>query len=70
MNLSPSGKNTLTSEVHLKNTAPPILVTPLGMVILVRLEQSLNALLPMKVTLLGITKLVRLLQDIKASQPM
>jgi hypothetical protein len=39
-----------------------MLVTPLGIVTLVRLVQLLNALLPMLVTLLGIVRLVRLEQ--------
>ncbi len=44
------------------NTESPILVTPLGISILVKLLQLENAEEPMLVTLLGISILVKLLQ--------
>ena len=45
-----------------ENAKPPMLVTLLGIVMLVKLLQSPNAPLPMLVTLLGIVMLVKLLQ--------
>ena len=47
---------------HPKNTSFPVLVTPVPMVAVVRLEQYLKALLPIVSTLLGIVMLVRLVQ--------
>jgi hypothetical protein len=47
-----------------------MLVTPLGIAILVRLVQSLNAPKPMLVTLSGIVMLARLVQSSNAHLPM
>ena len=47
-----------------------MLVTPSGIVMLVRLVQYSNARLPMLVTLSGIVTLVRSVQKLKALSPM
>ena len=47
-----------------------MLVTPLAIVTLVRLEQESNASSPMLVTLPGIVTLVRLEQESNAPSPM
>ena len=52
------------------NAPPPMLVTLLGIVMLVRLSQPLNAQYPMLVTLSGIVMLFRLLQSANAQFPM
>ena len=52
----------LVRLLHLENTESPMLVTPSGIVILVRPLQPLNADALIAVTPLGIVMLVRLLQ--------
>ena len=60
---------TEASEVHLQNTAAPILVALSGMVMLVNAVQSLKAFSPIETTLLGIVKVASELQRSKAPPP-
>jgi hypothetical protein len=46
----------LVRLVHVENAQSPILVTPLGMVMLLSLVHSVNAPLPIMVTLIGMVK--------------
>ena len=61
---------TLFRAPHIPNAPPPMLVTPLGIAMLVRLEQSENALLPILVTLSGIVMFARLVHSENAPLPM
>ena len=56
---SPSSIRKSFSELHIAKAQSSILVTLLGIVMLVRALQALNAELPILVTLLGIVTLVR-----------